>query len=250
MRVTQTGQDPAAQWSVGELHVFDGGRELARAPRWQPRAQPNPWDAAWAFDANPLTRWRSLEPLAAGMHFDVEFGGPIEVDAVALDCCQRSVDMQCSLEGREVTALEAAGSAPRRSETPPAADLRAAAVREIARRGITHVLLRDADFGADDFRDRTAEWGLRAGGRGGGLAVVRGEIAMAVDGRSHRHFGLALQSLARAVLSREVPGGEDARLLRAAISARSRSTTVSTACRRRRLSKTGANRRRAISASP
>ena len=57
---------------------------------------------------------------------------------------------------------------PRRSENTPPADLRAAAVREIARRGITHILLRDADFGAADFRDRTDAWGLRMAGEAEG----------------------------------------------------------------------------------
>jgi hypothetical protein len=169
VRVLQSGQDPAAQWSVGELHVFAAGRELARAPRWHMRVQPNPWDAGWAVDGNPLTRWRSLAPLARGMHFDLEFGGPTEVDAVALDCANDQWTMRVQLEGAEKAGRwELLAAAPRRSEIAPAADLRAAAVREIARRGITHVLLRDVDFGADDFRDRTAEWGLRVAGEAEG----------------------------------------------------------------------------------
>jgi hypothetical protein len=154
----QTGRDPAAQWSVGELHLFDGSRELPHNPAWKLRARPNPWDAGWAFDANPLTRWRSLEALAPGMHLDAEFGDPIDLDAVAVDCSSDQWNMRITLDGLETAA-------PQRSELPPAADQRAAAVRELARRGITHVLLRDADFGAADFRDHAADWGLRLAGQ-------------------------------------------------------------------------------------
>lgn len=176
VRVTQDGQDPATQWSVGELHVFDAGRELPRAPGWKPRARPNPWDAEWAFDRNPLTRWRSLEPLAPGMHFDVEFGDPLEVDAVALDCANDQWKMRVRLEGEDAAGhWKLLAAAAQRSETAAPADLRAAAIREIAGRGITHILLRDADFGAADFRERTAEWGLRMAGEAEGwrLYAVR-----------------------------------------------------------------------------
>src|SRR5262249_35133216 len=51
VRFVQTARDPRAQWSIGEVFEAPGVA----------RAGPNRWDAAWAVDGNPVTRWRSLE---------------------------------------------------------------------------------------------------------------------------------------------------------------------------------------------
>jgi len=96
------------------------------------------------------------------MHFDLDFGVPRALDAVTIDCSFDQWTLQLGLEGRppgggwKRLAVEA-----RKSENAPLPDLRRAAVRQIAARGITHVLLHNTDFGAPDFRDRTADWGLR-----------------------------------------------------------------------------------------
>ena len=62
VRVVQTASVPEAQWSVAELRVFAGGRELPRDPDWRLTAHPNPWDVQLAFDNSPVTRWRSWQP--------------------------------------------------------------------------------------------------------------------------------------------------------------------------------------------
>src|SRR5205085_4066163 len=52
VRVVATEDDPGAQWSIGEIQIAAASV----------RARPNPWDAHWAVDGNPVTRWRPLEP--------------------------------------------------------------------------------------------------------------------------------------------------------------------------------------------
>jgi hypothetical protein len=133
------------------LRLFDGEREVPADAGWTPRAHPNPWDARWAVDRNPLTRWRSLAPMEPGMYFEVTFAQPREIDAVAIDCAHDQWNVRLSVEG--------AGE-PVKSEIDRLPDLRAAAIEEIGKRGITHLLVRDSDFGAEDFRTRRAQWGI------------------------------------------------------------------------------------------
>jgi len=176
VRVLQTARDPGAQWSIGEIDVAGSAKV---------RAWPNPWDARWAFDRNPLTRWRSLAPLAPGMHFDVDFGEPRELDSLALNCAHDQWGLELRLEGETSpgrwTLLAAAA---RKSENAPLGDLRRAAVREIRARGITHVLIRDADFGADDFRARTQDWGMALAGEAEGQRLY----ALSAGSESSAHL--------------------------------------------------------------
>jgi hypothetical protein len=155
VRFVQTARDPGAQWSIGEVLESPG----------LPRAKPNPWDAAWAVDGKPVTRWRSLEPLAPGMYFELDFGAVREIDSVTLDCAHDQWNVRLELEGRNAEGRWNLLTAnPRKSENEPLTGLRAVAAREVAARGITHLLLRNSDFGAGDFRDRASDWGMRLAG--------------------------------------------------------------------------------------
>jgi Dolichyl-phosphate-mannose-protein mannosyltransferase len=151
VRFVQTARDPAVQWSIGEIHI-----------RARPQAHPNPWDAGWARDGNPVTRWRSLEPMATGMHFDLDFDAPRELDSITLDCAHDQWSLRLRLEGQDADGRwQTIAAAPSKSEVAPLEGLRRMAARELAARGIRYLLLRDSDFGAADFRERTSEWSMR-----------------------------------------------------------------------------------------
>jgi hypothetical protein len=96
------------------------------------------------------------------MHFDLDFGEPREIDGVTLDCAHDQWSLGLELAGQDAAGRwKTLSTSPRQSENAPLPDLRRAAVREIVARGITHLLLRDSDFGAADFRDRAHDWGIR-----------------------------------------------------------------------------------------
>jgi hypothetical protein len=161
LRIVQDSLDPHAQWSVGELRVWNAGKEWSPGTDWKLHPSENPWDAVWALDHNPLTRWRSLRTLAPGLRLDLEFPKPHEIDAVTLDGAHDQWSLRLHVEDENGRPLPARFQ---RIEIPALPDLRAAAVREIARRGITHLLMRDTDFGADDFRLHAAAWGITPAG--------------------------------------------------------------------------------------
>jgi len=160
VRVVQTHRGGPDHFSVGEMRVFRGERELARRPLWRLRAWPKPWDVQMAFDNSPATRWRSWQTLEPDMFVEVEFHKPLTLDRVVLECSRDQYRSRVGLEGRlpsgEWRRLD---DEPDIAELPPPLGLRRAAAHELKRRGVRYVLIWDEDFGAEDFRKNAVLWG-------------------------------------------------------------------------------------------
>jgi hypothetical protein len=170
VRVVQTADGSQDQWSVSELRVFLGDRELPRDPRWRLRAHPNPWGVQLAFDNSPVTRWRSWQRLSPGMFLEIDFGKPEAIDRVLVECSGDQHAIRLRLEGQaEAGAWKTLAETSEPSFAVPPKGMRRAAIEELRDRGIRYLLIDDTDFGADDFRIRAREWGIeRIGERGAG----------------------------------------------------------------------------------
>jgi hypothetical protein len=161
LRVVWTGGGPPDFWAASEMRIFHQRRELQRTGDWRLRAQPESWDVQRAFDNSYVTRWRTWQPLIPGMRLEVEFARPEVADAVALDCAPEMARMNLKLD-----AQLADGSwrtiAPKAEpgELPPLANLRQAAMAELKARGITHLVIRNSDQGAEDMRQYGSLWGI------------------------------------------------------------------------------------------
>ncbi len=174
LRVVQTNQGGPDHWSVGELRFFHAEGELVRHPRWRLRAHPNPWDVQMAFDNSPATRWRSWQTLFAGMFIEVDFGRPERVDRVTLECARDQHRVRLRVEGRSASGQwRLLSDQPEEAETPPPLGLRRAAVEELKRRGVHHLLIWDDDFGAEDFRKNAVVWGVTLLGERNGARLYR-----------------------------------------------------------------------------
>ena len=161
VRVVQTNDGGPDHWSVAELRVFSGEREMPRASRWRLRAHPNPWDVQMAFDNSPVTRWRSWHTLFPGMYVEVDFGRVETIDKVVLECARDQYRIQLKLEAQTPSGeWQALAGEPEEAKLSQPLGLRWAAIDEIKRRGITHLLVYAEDFGADDFRKKAVVWGL------------------------------------------------------------------------------------------
>jgi hypothetical protein len=100
--------------------------------------------------------------MATGMHFDLDFDAPRELDSITLDCAHDQWSLRLRLEGQDADGRwQTIAAAPSKSEVAPLEGLRRMAARELTARGIRYLLLRDSDFGAADFRERTSEWSMR-----------------------------------------------------------------------------------------
>jgi hypothetical protein len=151
LRITQTATSPDDIWSIAEVRLFNGPDRISRTPAWRFEATPYPWDIALAFDENPVTRWRSWESIHSGMHVDVDFGAPVEVDRVELHSShdQGKIEVQLDVPAK----LE-------KLEDPPLGDLRRLATQTVKARGINYLLIDDPNGIAADVAKDPARWGL------------------------------------------------------------------------------------------
>jgi hypothetical protein len=176
LRVTQTAGPNTDVWNISEFRILGAGKELAREPSWRLRANPNPWDVQSAFDNSPVTRWSAAEPLRPGMFVEVDVAQPRMIDAVRLECSRDQYQVRLKLEildasGRWVQI----GGEPSDGEAKPLAGLRRAAIEEMKRANVDYLLVDETDYGAADFRNRTAEWGLQLIDDKGGVKLYRAE---------------------------------------------------------------------------
>jgi hypothetical protein len=171
VRIVQTTPAGTQQWSVSEVRLFRGDAELPREPQWRLTAHPNPWDVQLAFDNNPLTRWRSWQPIYAGMNMEIDLGRAEPLDRVAIDASPDQPSVKLALEGRGEDGpwRQLAPSPEERNIATPSQARRLAAL-EIKWQGVDYLLVNESDMVAKDFRLNPKLWGVtlideRAGAR-------------------------------------------------------------------------------------
>jgi len=174
LRVVLKGREPKDQWSMAELRVYDGLRELPRDPAWRLTAHPNPWDVQLAFDNSPVTRWRSWQPASPGMYVEVDFPSPQRATSVVVESSYDKVNGEIALEGMGTDGQwTTVSDHPAASLHPIRTNLRRAATAELKARGIGYVWIRPGDPDADDFFRYPAAWGLVLAGQEGGGRLYR-----------------------------------------------------------------------------
>jgi len=138
LRVVQSASGSLVSWSVNELRIFAGDTELAREPQWRLTAHPNPWEVQMAFDNNPITRWRSWEPLFPGMYIQVDFGRLEKADRVVIDTTpdQRQVRLRLEGQTRSDAPWERLAESPAETRLPTPPNLRHLATSEIKWQGL------------------------------------------------------------------------------------------------------------------
>ncbi len=152
-------------WSVHELRILDGERELQRAPQWRLTAQPYPWGVQDAFDNSLATFWICGDTLKPGEFLAVDFHGEETADSVNIETAPNQPGLRLRLEAQaEGGGWRLLSAAAQTSDAARPLGLRRAVAAELKRRGIDYLLVFDRDEGADDLRLNTDIWGLRAVG--------------------------------------------------------------------------------------
>ncbi len=140
-------------WSIGEMRFFLGDRELHPTRRWKFDASPFPWDIGLAFDQNPVTRWRAWAPSLQGMHVDVDFGEPVDMDRIEMHSSHDQWQADVTLEGISAHLDKL--------EDPPYGDLRRLATATVKQRGIDYLLIGGDHWLTADINADPARWGLK-----------------------------------------------------------------------------------------
>jgi hypothetical protein len=164
LRMVQTGMPQTAAgrdlWSIGEMRIFNGQDPVTRTPSWRFNAMPFPWDIDLAFDGNPVTRWRSWESIHPGMHVDVDFGAPVEIDRVELHSSHDQWKIEVHPESCDAGGCEVIPAKLDKLEDPPLGDLRRLATQTVKARGIDYLFINDAYPTAANMSKDPAGWGL------------------------------------------------------------------------------------------
>jgi uncharacterized membrane protein len=167
LRVVAHEVNGGEQWEIAEVGVYNGAEEVERRRRWRVTARPNPWDAPLAVDGNPVTRWKTWQTAVRGDFFEVDFGGALEADRVEVRAPLRHAELRLRLEGVE-NGVE---TEVRRAPLPQR--MRRWAVAALEREGITHLVVADFVYGAQDLHARQQAWGAEFVAGAGGAKLYR-----------------------------------------------------------------------------
>jgi len=127
-----------------------------------------------AFDGNPVTRWKSWQPLDGQEYLELDFGTTQPVDSVALDAAPGQSEVRLRLEGRDAAGnWRALAGEPRENGIPPPPAMRRLIARELLREGIGYVLVSDSSPLGADLRARAGEWGVTPLGESRGIRLYR-----------------------------------------------------------------------------
>lgn len=174
LRVIQTESHEDLQWSLSEIRVHDGANELPRLPLWRLTAKPSPWDVQYAFDNSPLTRWRSWRRLEPGMYVEIDLGQATTASDVTVELSNDQWSIKMRLEGMgDDGQWRVLASASTQFSLPPQLEMRRAATDELKRGGVTHILVRDDDFGSADMRQNEDLWGFTVVGETDGWRLYK-----------------------------------------------------------------------------
>lgn len=161
LRVMQTATDASDHWSITELRIYNGDKEVPRERRWGLRAKPNPWDVQLAFDNSLVTRWKSRQTLFPGMFVEIDFGADVSADTVVLQSSRDQYQARLKLEGMDASGeWKLLSEKPEVRAAPPLLGLRRAATAELKARGVEYMLYYDHDFGAEDLRRNRHMYGV------------------------------------------------------------------------------------------
>lgn len=159
IRIAQT-ETNVDMWSIGEVHLFDGDTEIGRTASWRLSARPFPWDIGFAFDGNPVTRWKSWEPIRNGMHIELDFGKLIETDRIELHTSRDQANIRIHPEACDAVSCSEFPATLTTVDAPPLGDLRKLASQTVKARGVDYLLIDDSCRIAADVRRDPARWGM------------------------------------------------------------------------------------------
>lgn len=161
LRVTLRQSRPEEVWSVSEMRIRRDGREIPRSPRWKISASPDPWEAPFAFDNNPVSKWSVEQFGAKGAFLEVSLDVPTMVDSILLECPWNASE-QVSLQAATSRGLVEVNAAVHASTVEAPIGMRRAAIRMLELYGFEYLMMSNSSYYADDYKKYAKFWGIRS----------------------------------------------------------------------------------------
>jgi len=169
-------QASKVEWLIHEITLFSGNYQISGSPRWQLQAWPNVWELPLAFDENQATRWRTWEPIRAGMYVEVDFDGAQSLSGAVMTSPTAFHPPPLDFYGRERDEWHLLTSRPVVKQRP-LGNVRMSATRAIRGAGFRYIL---ADNGKEgngvlgaDMLGHDVEWGLEKTAEVGPVVLFR-----------------------------------------------------------------------------
>ncbi|HUD98383.1 MAG TPA: glycosyltransferase family 39 protein [Bryobacteraceae bacterium] len=164
------------EWAISEITLLSGEHAVVNSPGWQLDAWPEAWDVPLAFDGNLATRWRTREPVRAGMYVEADFDRPLALSGLLMTTPTGAGSVTFEFYGLQRASWQLLTSHTLVTQKPPQ-DLRMAATRAFRSAGFRYIL---ADYGNQGnallgaaMRGHEAEWGLEKPVEVGPLLLFR-----------------------------------------------------------------------------
>jgi hypothetical protein len=165
------------EFDINELQIFSGDTLVANSPQWTFTGKPNHWEGPLAIDGNLATRWRTWEPVRAGMSFDIDFGHPQRITSAVLVSHAPVFGKPLEVWGKDAKGQwrQLAGDAQATARAPQ--DLRLDAARALRKAGFRYVLTPTGTGGnapiGNTMIDHEADWGMERAGEAGRFYLLR-----------------------------------------------------------------------------
>jgi 4-amino-4-deoxy-L-arabinose transferase-like glycosyltransferase len=152
-----------AECDFNDVFIYSGNDLVYPSPHWALRAWPNSREAPLALDGNLATRWRTWEPIPAGMYFEIRFDRPQRISSVVISSPTPAFNVHLDLYGmdtpghwRTLGTLLAS-----RRQSP---DLRRQATQAIRQAGYGYLVVPTGSEGTSPIGNAMAgqetDWGL------------------------------------------------------------------------------------------
>jgi hypothetical protein len=160
------------EWDIVDVELYSGGDRVFNSPQWTLRGWPNPWELPLAFDNNLAARWRTWEPVRAGMYVEISLDRPQRLSSAVVLSHAPLYRPSFEVFGKSAPA----GAWRRLSNAPeatprPERDLRREATHALRRAGYQWILAPTGAGGnapiGNDLASEAPKWGIQIAGDAG-----------------------------------------------------------------------------------
>ena len=167
----------AEEWDISEIELHSAGARLAAGSLGKLSSWPNPWETPLVRDGNLATRWRTWQPMLAGMFFEIDLDRPQPLTQATLLSHTPVFHVPLEIYGQRRDGSWRLLTASPTATPRPLLDLRPEAAVALRQAGFDYLLVPTGAGGHGPIgRDIDAHpdvWGVQRVGAYGGEALFR-----------------------------------------------------------------------------